>query len=492
MLKGIDVSSYQSTSYSTAGLSFVGIKVTEGLSYVNPHWVGQRATARAAGLVTIFYAYPHITNSPAAEADYFLSQINLAAGDILCLDWEWYGQSATEQQARDYKDAWLAYVRAKAPGHRVIVYADRNSWLNVDTNSNAGDGLWIADYVTAGQPRVKAKWLFHQYSDQPQDMDVANFATVADLKAWAGAAAPAPTPKPTPAPSTPQWQKLLDHVMSVPEQVYEHWKAAIGWDNVTAWGAEYGEQGVAWCAIWNWCMFHDVGLDGVVPKTDNVTAFSDWAKARGQWSEYPSVGAWVNFDNGGHTEIVIGFDDQRVFTKGGNSIQAGSQDRGQGNGVWTHEELRRATRVTGYFAPHFAGGCPPTADPHDPRGGTAVTSYTPPEDDMTPAQAQQLQDLHDLLTNIGSLTETDPKTKQPVSHGAGYYLAHAQADTAALTKAVAAVGAQSAANGQSLTKALAALTAISTAVTAGGSADTIVAAVKAELEAWHPTITITG
>ena len=31
MLKGIDVSSYQSSSYSTTCLSFVGIKVTEGL-----------------------------------------------------------------------------------------------------------------------------------------------------------------------------------------------------------------------------------------------------------------------------------------------------------------------------------------------------------------------------------------------------------------------------------------------------------------------------
>lgn len=486
MLKGQDWSSYQSTTPPTQDLSFVFIKVTEGLSYVNPKWKAQRDHARANALVVGYYAYPHIANSPAVEADYFLSQINLAAGDVLCLDWEWYGQNVTDAQARAYKDAWLAYVRAKVPGHKVGVYADTNGWKNVDTDSNCGDFLWIADYTTAGQPRVQHPWTFHQYSDQPMDEDVANFATVADLKAWAGAAAPAPSGK-------PQWRRLLEHVMSVPEQVYEHWSAAVGWDNVTAWGAEYGEQGVAWCVIWDWCMFHDVGLDGVVPKTDNVTSFSDWAKARGQWSEYPSVGAWVNFDNGGHTEIVTGFDDQRVFTKGGNSIQAGAQDGGQGNGVWSHEELRRATRVVGYFAPRFPDGvCPPTADPHDPRGGTAVTSYTPPEDDMTPAQAQQLQDLHDLLTNIGSLTETDPKTKQPIAHGAGYYLAHAQADTAALTKAVAAVSAQSAANGQSLTKALAALTAISTAVSAGGSADSIVAAVKAALEAWHPTVTITG
>ena len=69
MLHGIDVSSYQSSSYSTSGLSFVFVKVTEGLSYVNPKWVAQRTTARKAGLVTGFYHYPHITNSPITEAD---------------------------------------------------------------------------------------------------------------------------------------------------------------------------------------------------------------------------------------------------------------------------------------------------------------------------------------------------------------------------------------------------------------------------------------
>lgn len=186
-VRGVDVSSYQSTSYSTTGLAFVGIKVTEGLSYVNPKWTGQRATARAAGLVAIFYHYPHVTNSPAAEADYFLSQISLAAGDVLCLDWEWYGQNVTNAQARAYKSAWLAYTKAKAPGHRVILYCDRSTWTGVDTDSDCGDGLWIADYVTAGQPRIKAAWRFHQYTDQPVDQDVANFASVADLKAWAGA-----------------------------------------------------------------------------------------------------------------------------------------------------------------------------------------------------------------------------------------------------------------------------------------------------------------
>ena len=121
------------------------------------------------------------------DRDRFLAQINLVPGDILCLDWEWYGQDVSDAQARDYKDAWLDHVRSQAPGHRTVLYCDRNNWLNVDTDSQCGDGLWIADYTTAGQPRIKHPWTFHQYTDSPQDQNVANFPGVAELRSWAGA-----------------------------------------------------------------------------------------------------------------------------------------------------------------------------------------------------------------------------------------------------------------------------------------------------------------
>jgi hypothetical protein len=388
MLKGIDVSSYQTSSYSTSGLAFVGIKVTEGLSYVNPKWVAQRATARAAGLVQIFYHYPHVSNSASAEADYFLSQISLQPGDVLCLDWEWYGQTVTGAQARAYKDAWLARVKAKAPGHKVGVYSDTSSWKNVDTNSNCGDFLWIADYTTAGQPRIQDRWTFHQYTDQPTDLDVANFSTAADLKAWAGSAAPAPAPSPSPSPAPgpaakPQWLLLLEHVMAVPEGVYEHWVTGTGWDNHTVWGVEYGEDGVPYCVIGAWDEYHECGLDSAVPKTDNVNDFTTWAQAHGEWTEWPSIGAWANFGNGSHCEIVIGFTATDVITKGWNSVQTGAADSGQGNGVWIHTNPRTDPRITGYLAPRFPDGiCPPTASPHDPRGGAAQTEYIP--EDLMP------------------------------------------------------------------------------------------------------------
>lgn len=175
---------------------------------------------------------------------------------------------------------------------------------------------------------------------------------------------------------TAQWKTLVDHVMSIPQGVYEHWTSSIGWDNHTKYGVEYGEDGVSWCVIFDWDMYHDAGLAAIVPKTDNVTSFSTWAKNHGQWSEYPSIGAWVNFGNGAHTEIVVGFDASYVYTVGGNSVKTGATDNGQGNGVWAHAHLRTDAYVTGYFAPRYPDGqCPPTADPTDYRAAPPQTSW---------------------------------------------------------------------------------------------------------------------
>ncbi|WP_438489589.1 glycoside hydrolase family 25 protein [Streptomyces sp. S186] len=186
---GQDWSSYQPSTPDTSGLSFVFVKVTEGLSYVNPKWVAQRDHAKAAGLVWGGYAYPHMGNSVKAEADFFLSRVNWAPGDLVVLDWEGYdaanaGVSRGTQAA--YKDAWLKYVKSKLPNNRVGMYCNTDYWRNVDTTSFYGDFLWIATAGrAAGDPGIQAKWLFHQYSDSPVDKDYCHFSSLADLKAWA-------------------------------------------------------------------------------------------------------------------------------------------------------------------------------------------------------------------------------------------------------------------------------------------------------------------
>jgi GH25 family lysozyme M1 (1,4-beta-N-acetylmuramidase) len=182
MLHGIDVSAYQSSTYGTSGSSFVFIKATEGRSYVNSKLSAQTKHGRDAGLVIGFYHFLW-PGSITAQAEYFVSHAPEKAGDILAVDWETTGGGTHASNAE--KDQFIRKVKALRPHHRVILYANRHFWLGIDTTSYAGDGLWIADYVKAGHPRIKAKWLFHQYTDDPHDKNVANFSSKAALKAWA-------------------------------------------------------------------------------------------------------------------------------------------------------------------------------------------------------------------------------------------------------------------------------------------------------------------
>ncbi|WP_435642984.1 glycoside hydrolase family 25 protein [Streptomyces sp. H49] len=183
MLHGIDVSSFQSSSYDTDGLSFVFMKATEGRSYVNPRLTAQTKTGRDAGLVVGFYHFLWPGNLD-AQADHFLQHTPEHPGDILAVDWE--GTSDGSHAGNAEKDSFIRKLKQLRPHNRVMLYCNREFWLNVDRTSYAGDGLWIADYVTAGKPRIKAKWRIHQYSSQPHDKNVADFASKDALKEWAG------------------------------------------------------------------------------------------------------------------------------------------------------------------------------------------------------------------------------------------------------------------------------------------------------------------
>ncbi|MEW2619829.1 glycoside hydrolase family 25 protein [Streptomyces sp. NPDC048106] len=182
MLHGIDVSSFQSTSYDTDGLSFVFMKATEGRSYVNPRLTAQTKTGRDAGLVVGFYHFLWPGNLT-AQADYFLKHAPERAGDILAVDWETTSDGTHASNAE--KDSFIRKLKQLRPHNRVLLYCNRQFWLNIDRTSYAGDGLWIADYVTAGKPRIKAKWRIHQYSSQPHDKDLADFSSKAAMKEWA-------------------------------------------------------------------------------------------------------------------------------------------------------------------------------------------------------------------------------------------------------------------------------------------------------------------
>ncbi|NEB04502.1 GH25 family lysozyme [Streptomyces sp. SID13726] len=190
-IKGVDVASYQSTTYDLKGLDFVFVKATEGTAYVNPKMPEQTKRARDAGLVTGFYHFLRKGN-PEAQAAYFVSKAGARAGEILACDWETAPNDGTYPSSAE-KDRFIRECKRLAPEHRVILYCNRSFWLDHDVTSYAGDGLWIADpSAPEGNPRVKHAWLYHQYSISGGiDRNVANFPTREALAKWANGLRPA-------------------------------------------------------------------------------------------------------------------------------------------------------------------------------------------------------------------------------------------------------------------------------------------------------------
>lgn len=195
-VKGIDVASYQSPAYSTAGQQFVIVKATEGTGYINPRHDAQVAHGRSSGLVIGHYHFVR-PGSISAQAAYFLAHAKAVKGDILVLDWEDTGVSGAS------KDTWLALISALRPTYQNLLYCNKDFWFNRDKTGRYGTGLWIADPAnSAGHPGVQAPWTFHQYAvSGGYDRNVGNFTDMARLVDWTHALEPDPVPPPPPPPT---------------------------------------------------------------------------------------------------------------------------------------------------------------------------------------------------------------------------------------------------------------------------------------------------
>jgi hypothetical protein len=197
---GQDWAGYQSAVMPTDGLAYAFAKATEGTGYTNPKHAAQVAYSRAQKLVVGHYHFVRPGTTMKAQADYFLKQAAPRAGDPIALDWEDPGVSGAE------KDAWIQYVQGRMPHLQVGLYCNRDFWLNRDRTNFAGNFLWIADPdMAAGKPRVKAKWVFHQYSEaKGVDHDFCSLSA-GELRVWVHAreAAP-PPPVHSPVPPAPK------------------------------------------------------------------------------------------------------------------------------------------------------------------------------------------------------------------------------------------------------------------------------------------------
>lgn len=228
MLKGIDISHWQSTFNNFDGIDFAIIKATEGVGYVDPACdiLYQRAKNAGKLLGVYHYARPDTGNSAIAEADWFIDNIKGYLNEaILVLDWE-EGDLGNTRWAK----AFLDRVKERT-GIKALIYMSASPMNSYDWSSvaNADYGLWVANYGTNnGQPQENVfnnypvkYWKFYaiwQYTSCGRtggyngdvDMDLFN----GDKEAWRKYANASNTPSEPVKPKKKSNEEIADEIIN--------------------------------------------------------------------------------------------------------------------------------------------------------------------------------------------------------------------------------------------------------------------------------------
>lgn len=136
MLRGFDISAYQSNTAPAA--DFVFVKATEGASYTSSKFAAQWKSAKTKAKHRGAYCFARPEESSAAsQAARFLSVVRPTAGESVWLDLE--ASDLSQSQTNAWARAWGDYIRAHAPGITSGVY------LGSGYASN-GTGRGLADH----------------------------------------------------------------------------------------------------------------------------------------------------------------------------------------------------------------------------------------------------------------------------------------------------------------------------------------------------------
>ena len=181
MTKGLDLSHYNGKQdfekLKAQGFEFCYFKATEGLSYVDPTFLGNVRAASAAGILTGAYHFFRPSVDGTDQARHFLSTTALLPLNLPhMLDWEVTDSvRASIQKVR--ATSWLENVKAvtgKIPG----IYGSPGFLepLGLD-DSFKNYPLWVAHYGV-NRPRIPSPWgdyMYWQYTDaNGLDVDVFN------------------------------------------------------------------------------------------------------------------------------------------------------------------------------------------------------------------------------------------------------------------------------------------------------------------------------
>jgi len=207
-LYGVDVSNWQGavdwSAVRASGRTFAFAKATEGVTFVDRTLNANRQGMAAQGMVLrglYHFAHP-ARNSPAAEAQHFLSTVGLLAqGEVPVLDLEVENGPGAGPWAAE----WMNIVE-QATGRTPILYSYAPFLNDTDTRDLTRFPLWVAAWgrnngsVPTRLPNTDRwdHWTFWQYTSMASvpgisgDTDASMFpGSEADLAALGGVRAPA-------------------------------------------------------------------------------------------------------------------------------------------------------------------------------------------------------------------------------------------------------------------------------------------------------------
>ncbi len=158
---GPDIYRASSVDWSKVGgsdVSFIFIKATQGINFVDSAFAGNWEQAKAVGLVRGAYHFG-VEGDPIGQADHFVSIVKPSRGDLMALDFEPSpnGHSMSITEAKDFVER--IYQKT---GRYPMIYGG-HSLREALSSPNAAVAdlrkcpLWIAQY-SASAPRVPAPW----------------------------------------------------------------------------------------------------------------------------------------------------------------------------------------------------------------------------------------------------------------------------------------------------------------------------------------------
>lgn len=385
-IDGVDLSHFQANlnidwpEAKKAGVKFVYHKATESTDWTDASYAKRRAEAKAHGVPfgAYHFAHPALGNAE-TEAQHFLKFASPARGDMApALDLEVNTEHMSEDQLATWVETFFAAVFKHTGVKRGVLYTPFNI-----SRRPKGVVLWVARYNNDNRPPTVHQpfhtWTIWQFSDgqfgNPSvvpGIGRVDIDTLHKRFPWANVNhLVLPTVKPRHKHHKPVHQTTpIDHIVALAKsQIGYHEGRSNGhWNNIQKFSPQVPtlgwSQGQPWCCTFVSWLALKSSLAAFYPCTASCDTARAWWKQKGQWHEYPAIGAQVIYgtpSDAQHTGLVVGYDDTYVYAVEGNTNTNGSAE---GDGVYLKKRLRKDPYVQGYGYPEIPGVRLKSADPN--------------------------------------------------------------------------------------------------------------------------------